>query len=125
VQIAGDDGGRLGAAVGLAALLAALAYTTIFVALSVATHNAVIVGLLYALLWEGVLGGYVPGVRNVSVRQWALAAAERVLGAAAASWGVVSAVGLPSAVALLVVATAGAFVLAVRRLQTLRLTTGD
>lgn len=125
VQIAGDDGGRLGAAFGLAALLAALAYTTIFVALSVATHNAVIVGLLYALLWEGVLGGYVPGVRNVSVRQWALAAAERVLGADAASWGVVSAVGLPSAVALLVVATAGAFVLAVRRLQTLRLTTGD
>lgn len=125
VQIAGDDGGRLGAAFGLAALLAALAYTTVFVALSVATRNAVIVGLLYALLWEGVLGGYVPGVRNVSVRQWALAAAERVLGDDAASWGVVSAVGLPSAVALLVVATVGAFVLAVRRLQTLRLTTGD
>lgn len=125
VQIAGDDGGRLGAAFGLAALLAALAYTTVFVALSVATRNAVIVGLLYALLWEGVLGGYVPGVRNVSVRQWALAAAERVLGDDAASWGVVSAVGLPSAVALLVAATVGAFVLAVRRLQTLRLTTGD
>lgn len=125
VQIAGDDGGRLGAAFGLTALLAALAYTTIFVALSVATRNAVVIGLLYALLWEGVLGGFVPGVRNVSVRQWALAGGERLLGDDAASWGVTSAVGLPSALFLLVVAVLGAFVLAVRRLQTLRLTTGD
>ena len=125
VEIAGDDGGRLGAAYGLAAVLAALGYTTIFVALSVATRNAVIIGLLYALLWEGVLGGYVPGVRNVSVRQWALAAAERVLGDYATVWGVTSAVGLASAMVLLVAATVGAFILAVRKLETLRLTAVD
>src|SRR5665647_1059609 len=79
VEIAGDDGGRLGTAYGVAAALAAITYTAIFVALSVVTRNAVIIGLLYALLWETVLGGYVPGVRNVSVRQWALAAAEHGL----------------------------------------------
>ena len=125
VEIAGDDGGRLGAAYGVAAALAAIAYTALFVALSVVTRNAVIIGLLYALLWESVLGGYVPGVRNVSVRQWALAAAERILGDRATMWGVTSDVSLSAALALLAVATIGAVVLAVRRLQTLRLTTAD
>ena len=125
IEIAGDDGWRLGAAYGVAAALAAIAYTAIFVALSVVTRNAVIIGLLYALLWETVLGGYVPGVRNVSVRQWALAAAERLLGDRATVWGVTSDVSLTAALALLAVATIGAVVLAVRQLQTLRLTSAD
>ena len=123
--IAGDEGLRLTAAYGLAALLAGIGYTTIFVALSVLTRNAVIVGLLYALLWESVLGGYVPGVRDVSVRQWALAPAERLLGADAAGWGVQSAVTVSVGVSLLVVVTVGAAWLAIARLKTLRLTSAD
>lgn len=125
VEIAGDDAGRLGWAFAAAAALAAGAYTALFVALSVVTRNAVIVGLLYALLWETVLGGYVPGVRDVSVRQWALSAAEHLLGDRAPATGVTSAVGLPAGLVLLAVTTVGAIVLAVRRLQTLRLTTAD
>ena len=77
------------------------------------------------LLWETVLGGYVPGVRNVSVRQWALAAAERILGDRAPAWGVTSDVSLTAASVLLAATTIGAIVLAVRRLQTLPLTTRD
>jgi ABC-2 type transport system permease protein len=125
VEIAGDEGTRLGWAYGVTAALAALAYTAVFVALSVVTRNVVIVGLLYALLWETVLGGYVPGVRNVSVRQWALAAAERILGDRAPAWGVTSDVSLTAASVLLAATTIGAIVLAVRRLQTLPLTTRD
>lgn len=124
-QVAGDEGGRLGLGFGVTATLAALAYTTVFVALSVVTRNAVIVGLLYALLWETVLGGYVPGIRNVSVRQWALTAAEAIVGDRSTVWGVVSAVSLPAGLGLLVATTVGAAVLAVRRLQTLRLTAAD
>ena len=124
--IAGDVHGQLTAAYGVAALLAGIAYTTIFVALSVLTRNAVIVGLLYALLWESVLGGYVPGVRDVSVRQWALAPAEHMLSAAdAAGWGVQSAVSVSAGVTLLVVVTVGAAWLATARLKTLRLTSAD
>ena len=125
VEIAGDEGTRLGWAYGVTAALAALAYTAVFVALSVVTRNVVIIGLLYALLWETVLGGYVPGVRNVSVRQWALAAAERILGDRAPAWGVTSDVSLTAALVLLAATTIGAIVLAVRRLQTLPLTTRD
>jgi ABC-2 type transport system permease protein len=123
--IAGDEGLRLTAAYGLAALLAGIAYTTIFVCLSVLTRNAVVIGLLYALLWESVLGGYVPGVRDVSVRQWALAPAEHLLGARAADWGVASAVTVPVGVTLLVVVTLGAAWLATGRLKTLRLAAAD
>ena len=125
IEIAGDDGGRLGLAYGVTATLAAVAYTSIFVALSVVTRNAVIIGLLYALLWETVLGGYVPGISNVSVRQWALAAAEAILGDRAYVWSVLSAVGLTAALGLLAATTVASVVLAVRRLETLRLTTGD
>ncbi len=125
VEIAGDEGTRLGWAYGATASLAALAYTAVFVALSVATRNVVIIGLLYALLWETVLGGYVPGVRNVSIRQWALAAAESMLGDRAPVWGVTSDVSLMAALVLLAATTIGAIVLAVRRLQTLPLTTRD
>ena len=125
VEIAGDEGTRLGWAYGVTAALAALAYTAVFVALSVVTRNVVIIGLLYALLWETVLGGYVPGVRNVSVRQWALAAAESILGDRAPAWGVTSDVSLTAALVLLAATTIGAIVLAVRRLQTLPLTTRD
>jgi ABC-2 type transport system permease protein len=123
--IAGDEGLQLTAAYGLAALLAGVAYTTIFVALSVLTRNAVIVGLLYALLWEGVLGGYVPGVRDVSVRQWALAPAERLLGSQASAWGVESAVTVPVGATLLAVVTLGAAWLAIAKLKTLRLAAAD
>jgi len=125
VEIAGDEGGELGLAYGVTALLGGLAYTAVFIALSVVTRNAVIVGLLYALVWETVLGGYVPGVRNVSVRQWALAVGEELLGNRARAVGVSSDVGVTAALVLLAVATAAAIVIAVRRLQTLRLNVGD
>lgn len=125
VEIAGDDGGRLALAFGVSTALAALAYTALFVALSVVTRNAVILGLLYALLWETVLGGYVPGIRAVSVRQWALSVGEKTLGDNATVWGVTSEVGIVTGVIMLIVATVAAVYVAVRKLQTLRLVTAD
>ncbi len=125
VEIAGDDGGRLALAFGASTALAALAYTALFVALSVATRNAVILGLLYALLWETVLGGYVPGIRAVSVRQWALSVGEKTVGGHAAAWGVSAEVGVVTGVVMLVVATVAATFVAIRKLQTLRLTSAD
>ncbi len=123
--LAGDDSFKLTAAYGAAAALAGIAYTTIFVALSVLSRNAVIIGLLYALLWESVLGGYVPGVRDLSVRQWALAPAEAMLGDKAQLWGVESAVTVGVGLTLLVVVTFGATWLAIARLKVLRLAAAD
>ena len=125
VEIAGDEGGRLGLAFGVTSTLAAIAYTALFVALSVATRNAVILGLLYAILWETVLGGYVPGIRAVSVRQWALSVGERMLGDHASAWGVAAEVGMATGSVMLGLTTVAATALAIRKLQTLRLSTGE
>lgn len=60
----------VGAAVGTAA--GAVAYATIFLALSLVTSRALPVGLVYILVWEGILAGLFEGTRVLSVRQYAL-----------------------------------------------------
>lgn len=125
VLIAGDDGGALTLAFGVTSLLAGIAYTAIFVTLGVVTRNAVVFGLLYALLWETVMGGYVPGIRAVSVRQWALSVGERMLGADADTWSVSAEVNLGVGVALLAVTTAFAVWWGVRKLSTLTLSSAE
>ena len=61
-------------------LAGGLAYCSLFALLSVMTRHAVVIGLLYLLLWEGLLGGLLDGVRWLSVTRWAAAIAEQVAG---------------------------------------------
>ena len=61
----------------------------------------------------------------MSVRQWALSVGERMLGSHASAWGVSAEVGVVTGVVMLIVATAGATFIAVRKLQTLRLASVD
>lgn len=51
-------------------VVAAVAYTAVFLALSAAVRFAVVVGLLFVLLWEGLLGGLFNGIRWVSIGAW-------------------------------------------------------
>ena len=108
--------GDLAVSAAVAAAAAVTAYCALFLLLAVVTRNAVVVGLLYALLWEGTVAGLVPGARALSVRQWAAAIGERV------GDGVSSEVSLTTGVVLLVVVTVGAVELATRRLRGLSLT---
>ncbi len=117
-EIAGDQGFELARALAVATALAAIAYTAVFFAMSILTKNPVIVGLIYALLWEGVLAGYIPGVKDISIRQWALAPAEKML-EAYPDWNVTSDLGMTAALILLTLTTAGAIYAAIRRLKTL------
>ena len=50
----------------------ALAYTSIAVALSLVTGHALIVGLAYVYIWEGVVAGLFTGTRLISVHQYVL-----------------------------------------------------
>ena len=118
IAIAGDQGFELTAAYGVATALAAICYTSIFFMIAILSRNAIIVGLIYALLWETVLGGYVPGVRSLSVRQWALAPAAKIV-KAHPDWGVTSAVSLTTAIVMLTLTTIVTIVVSVRRLRTL------
>jgi ABC-2 type transport system permease protein len=112
--------GNLAVAYGLGALVAGAAYCALFLLLSVLTRNAVIVGLLYALIWETVLGGYVPGAQKLSIQQWALAITRSLAGPE-----VKAAVGLPVAAVLLILLFVGATWYAGRRLRSLTLTSDE
>jgi ABC-2 type transport system permease protein len=116
---------RLALGYAAGAAVACVAYCALFVLLSVLTRNAVVVGLVYVLLWESLVGGLVPGAKALSVQQWALAVTAKVVGAPAADLGVTSAVGLTPAAVLLVVVTAAATWFAGHRLRSLRITGED
>jgi len=122
--IAGDQNGELATAMAVATLLASIAYVAVFFMIAVLTRNSIIVGLLYALLWEGVLAGYVPGVRAVSVRQWALAPAEHMVQDNPAI-PISSDVGLATGLVMLTLVTVGAIVIAIQRLKVLSARVSD
>ena len=105
----------------LGALAAGVAYSAVFLLLAVLTRNAVVIGLVYALIWESLVGGLVPGAQTLSVQQWALSVVHQGLGAAADRLGLQAAVGFGTGMVLLVVVTVAATGYAGRRLQTLRL----
>lgn len=60
----------------VAAALGSVTYCALFVLLSLVTSRALIFGLAYVLIWEGVLAGLFAGTRTFSVRQQTLAVAE-------------------------------------------------
>lgn len=106
----------------LGALVSGVAYSALFLLLAVVSRNAVVLGLVYALVWESLVGGLVPGAQDLSVQQWSLAVVEQVLGDSAADLLVFAAVGFRTGAVLLAVVAVAATLYAGRRLQTLRLT---
>ena len=108
-----------GLGLALGAFAGGLAYCALFALLSVLTRHAVVVGLIYLLIWESLLGGLLDGVRWLSVSRWSAAIAEPV-----ADVSLVDGLGVGYAV----VATALVIVLGVwmtgRRLRAFNLT-GD
>jgi ABC-2 type transport system permease protein len=108
-------------AFGIGSLVAGIAYTAIFIALSVMSGNAVTIGLIYALLWEGVMGQYVDGAKTLSVQQWSLAVINKLTDHAAVD----SAVKLPIATILLLAVITIGLTLAITRLRSLILSTAE
>ncbi|MGH8939839.1 MAG: ABC transporter permease subunit, partial [Actinomycetes bacterium] len=86
---------------GVAALVAGGAYCALFLLLAVLTRNAVVVGLIYALVWESLVGSVVPGAQALSIQQWASALTRAIVGEDADALDVTSAVRLGIAVPLL------------------------
>lgn len=60
-------------AVMVAALAGLIMYSSVFVWLGLVTRQAIGVGLLYIVLWEGFFSRYVSGIRFLSVRYYSLA----------------------------------------------------
>jgi ABC-2 type transport system permease protein len=71
-----------GLVLGFAAAVAVggLLYCALFVALSLTTRRALIVGLIYVVVWEGSLSRLMPGTRALSIREYTLSLAEALAG---------------------------------------------
>jgi ABC-2 type transport system permease protein len=76
--IATGPGSKLAIGLLAGAVAASLVYNALFLLLSVLTTRAIAVGLLYLLVWEGLLGNLIGGVRLLSVDQYALGIANSV-----------------------------------------------
>ncbi len=108
---------RIGIGYAVAALVGTLEYTTVFLALSLVTSRALIIGLAYVVIWEGVVAGLFAGTRIVSIRQHVLSVADALVGEGAVTAELE--VGTAIVVAAIIVVTALA--LAVRRLARVEL----
>ncbi|WP_242903000.1 ABC transporter permease [Actinomadura terrae] len=96
-------------------LVGGVTYSAVFVALAVASRNAVTIGLLYALVWESLLGNFAPGAKSASIQQWALSVTDAMTSATP----VKSTVDLSVAIPLLITVSLGGTLLAAYRLRSL------
>lgn len=71
VAFLGD--GRATVAITAAAIAAVAMYASLFVWLGLVSSQAIGIGLLYIVIWEGFFSGFVEGVRMLSVRHYAIA----------------------------------------------------
>lgn len=76
--VLGADEPRQALAHGLGGVVAGTVYTALFLGLAAFTRHAVVVGLLYTLIWEGVLGLVFAGIRWLSVGAWGRGVAHAV-----------------------------------------------
>jgi len=118
VLLPGEPRVALGYALG--SLLAGVAYCVVFALASMLTRHAVVIGLIYVLVWEGLLGGLLDGVRWLSVTRWAAAVAGPI-----AEPGAEQDLGVAYAVVATVVVLLAGTWLAGRRLRSFHLAGDD
>ena len=107
------DSVRLGLSLAAASAVGALAYSALFVALSLLTRRPVLLGLVYVLIWEGLLGNVVSGTQVLSVQQYVITLADRL-----APTGLLeTSVSVPVAAVMAALISVGFTVLAIDRLR--------
>jgi ABC-2 type transport system permease protein len=111
--IARGFGDKLALGLLAGALVASVAYNALFVMLSALTTRAIAVGLLYLLLWEGLLGNFIGGVRVLSIGQYSVSVANSIAKASALN----AHLTLTTAIVMGLVVTVGTLAVAARRLS--------
>lgn len=83
VLLAGESGWNVLGGFLVALLAGSFAYSALFLMFSLLTSRALLAGLAYAFIWEGVITNFAPGVQRASVREYTLGVADLVSGAPA------------------------------------------
>jgi ABC-2 type transport system permease protein len=107
------DSVRLGLALVVGAVVGAAAYSAFFLLLSLLTRRPVLLGLVYILVWEGLLGRFVSGTRVLSIEQYVITISDKI----APTDLLPGKVSLPVAIIMSVIVTVGCTVAAIDRLR--------
>lgn len=105
----------------VAALIGGIAYSSAFLALSTVTSRALVIGLVYTLIWEGVVAGLLEGTRFLSIRQATLGVAAALGGKRPGSEPLDPAIS----VVILGVVIVGSLLIATRQLARFEVRGGD
>ncbi|HEY1486025.1 MAG TPA: ABC transporter permease [Micromonosporaceae bacterium] len=73
-------GPRLAVGLGVGGAIASVCYSALFVALSLVSRRPVLIGLVYILLWEGLLTNLLTGTRSLSIEQFGVTLSARIGG---------------------------------------------
>jgi ABC-2 type transport system permease protein len=117
LQGAAEQGILTGFAV--ATVLGSLVYVALFLLLSVVTSRALIAGLVYVFIWEGIVTELFSGTQFLSVRQYSLGVADLIADTRADIFE--AELSGATALVMMGIVGAGAVALAVRRLRSLEI----
>jgi ABC-2 type transport system permease protein len=120
IALGGGSSLLVGFAIGIA--LGSLVYCCIFLALSVSTNHALIAGLIYVFLWEGVVTKLFTGTRVFSVRQYTLGVADLIANTSRSTFE--ADLGGVAALVLMTIVGVAAVAFAIRRLSRLQINAG-
>jgi ABC-2 type transport system permease protein len=107
------DSVRLGLALAVGAVVGAAAYSAFFLMLSLLTRRPVLLGLVYILVWEGLLGRFVSGTRVLSIGQYVTTITDKI----APTDLLAGKVSLPVTVVMSAIFVIGCTALAIDRLR--------
>ncbi len=115
IALAGAGGASIMLGFTVAAALGSFAYCCVFVLLSVLTSRALIGGLIYVFLWEGVVTGLFSGTRVFSIREYTLGVADLIADTSRQTFE--ADLGGVTALVLTAVVSVAAVAFAIRRLD--------
>lgn len=108
---------RVGMGLAIGAVIASICYCALFVMLSLLSRRPVLIGLVYILIWEGLLGNLLTGTKSLSIEQYALTFATKI----SSSSLLTSSVSLTTSIAMSVVFVVAGALLAIDRLRSFTL----
>jgi ABC-2 type transport system permease protein len=107
------DSTRLGLALVAGAVVGACAYTALFLLTSLLSRRPVLLGLVYILVWEGLLGRFVSGTRVLSIEQYVITITDKL----APTTLLDARVSAPLAIVMSAIFVVGCTLLAIDRLR--------
>ncbi|GAB1689445.1 ABC transporter permease subunit [Krasilnikovia sp. M28-CT-15] len=107
------DSPGLGLALAAGAAVGGCAYTALFLMISLLTRRPVLLGLVYILVWEGLLARFVSGTRVLSIEQYVITVTDKITPTDLLD----AKVGVPAAIIMSAIFVLGCTLAAIDRLR--------